>query len=192
MPSELTPAYDSDAFQVLLEGIPTGPAGGASIVPASQLEMVFDRADGHLARVIVDTGQPDSRTPLADAASAALTGLFGQQAPAVIRDAANQPSTQQPALCPDARLSAAWSRLARLQGAQATSPVPTSPLWAAEAAQIAEQAGLHSRAQAEARRAAAGLAELLSLAPPAHALSRTAFAVADLVEQHDPGTARQL
>jgi hypothetical protein len=192
MQSGLTPAYDSDAFQVVLKGLPTGPAGEASIVPASQLELVFDRADGHLARVVVDTGQPHRRTALADAASAALTELFGQQAPAVIRDAATHPATQQSALCPDARLSAAWSRLARLQAAHTTSPVPASPLWAAEAAQVAEQAGLHRRAHAAARRAAAGLAELLSLAPPVHALSQAALAVADLVEQHDSGTARQL
>ena len=50
------------------------------------------------------------------------------------------------------------SRLARLDAARATSPVPSgSPWWAAEAAELAERAGLTVRARAEARRALAKL-----------------------------------
>ena len=121
-----------------------------------------------------------------------LEALFGPQASATVRDVAAQHGIRR-ALFPDARLAVTWSRLARLESAHATSPVPASPLWAAEAAQLAKQAGLHSRARAEARRAATGLTELLRHAPfLPEALSRAALAVADIIEPEEPGAAGQL
>ena len=113
MPSELTPTYDSDTGQVILEGLPTGAAGEAALIPVPDLELVFDRADGRLARVTVGTGQSDSRDFLSDMSATVLSGLLGPQAPAVISDAARD-KTQEP-LSPDARLSATLSRLARLE-----------------------------------------------------------------------------
>ena len=192
MESELTPTYDSDAGQVVLEGLPKGAAGGAGLVPVPGLELEFDCADGHLSRVVVDTGRPGSPTLFEEPAADVLEALFGQPAAAAVRGAAAQRGTRR-ALSPDTRLSAIWSRLARLESARATSPVPTSPLWAAEAAQLAGQGGLHSRAGAEARRAVAGLTELLSHAPLLpEALSQAALAVADIAEPDEPGAAGQL
>jgi len=191
MATELTPTYDSDTGQVVLEGLPTGAAGGAGLVPVAGLELEFDRADGRLARAIVDAGQPGWTMIYGQAAADAISALFGRQAPAAVRDAAAQRGLVR-ILTPDACLSASWSRLARLEAARATSPVPASPLWAAEAAQLAGQTGLHSRALAEARRAAAGLTGLLTDAPVPGALSRAALAVADIVEPDDPAAARQL
>ena len=59
---------------------------------------------------------------------------------------------------PSRELAGTLSSLARLDAARATSPVPPgSPWWAAEAAELAERAGLPVRARAEARRALAKL-----------------------------------
>jgi hypothetical protein len=154
------------------------------------LELEFDRADGRLARAVIDTAQT-GRPTISGQAADLLGALFGQQAPAMIRDVAAQRGIPR-ALSPDRCLSAGWSRLARLESARGTSPVPASPLWAAEAAQLAERTGLHDRARAEARRAAAGLIGLLGHAPFPEALARAAPAVADIVEPDDPAAAGQL
>ena len=57
----LTLNWDEDASQVTLEGLPEGVAGGASLTPAEGVELIFDCADGQLARVFVaagETGKP--------------------------------------------------------------------------------------------------------------------------------------
>ena len=191
MASELTPTYDCDTGQVVLEGLPTGAAGGAGLVPVPGLELVFDRADGRFAQAIIDTAQPGWPMISGEAFPGVLAALFGPQAPATVRAAAARRGKQH-GLCADARLSATWSRLARLDSAHATSPVPASPLWAAEAAQLAGKTGLHGRARAEAGRAADALTELLSHPPLPEALAQAALAVADIIEPDEPGAASQL
>jgi hypothetical protein len=176
MTSGLTPAYDSDASQVVLESLPGGPAGEAALVPVPGLQLAFDRADGRLSRVVINAGP---QVCLTEAVAALLTDLFGQQAPAAVRDAVTRPTAGRP-LVPDDRRSALWSRLARLDAARGTSPVPALPLWAAEAARLAEQAGLHDRAQAEARRAIGGQTGLAERGLPPGAFSAAAQAVADI------------
>ena len=42
----LTLAYDEDAGQVVLEGLPAGPAGEAGLSLAEGIELLFDCADG--------------------------------------------------------------------------------------------------------------------------------------------------
>jgi hypothetical protein len=188
MPDEFIPVYDNDLGQVVLDGLPTGAAGGAGLRPAAGLELIFDRADGHLAQAIIDLGEPGA--PIESARG--LAPLLGPRVPEAIR-AAETGRGPVPALSPDPVLLAAWSRLARLDEARVTSPVsPASALWAAEAAMTAERGGLRPRARAEARRAVAGLAELLAPGPVPDALSRAARAVADLAEADESGTARRL
>jgi hypothetical protein len=187
MTSELTPAYDNDTGQVVLEGLPAGPAGEALIVPVTGLQLAFDRADGRLFRVVADTGQPGCPPVLAEATAAILISLFGPSAPAEVTQAKAQCT-----LHPDEHLLAICSRLARLETARGTSPVPTLPLWAAEAAQLAEQAGLHDRARAEARRAICGLVDIFDRGTLPEAVSAAALAVADIAEEDDPDAAKQL
>ena len=86
------------------------------------------------------------------------------------------------------------SSLARLDAARATSPVPPdSPWWAAEAAELAERAGLRVRAGAEAHQAVSKLlAQLDSLKTlPAEAI-RTATAAARIHAAADPQAAKRL
>jgi hypothetical protein len=175
--------------QVILEGLPAGAAGEASLVPAAGVDLAFDRADGHLTRVVVDAGGPDG---LGEPATALLAQLFGPQAPGVARQAAAQ---QADLLPPEPELSGTLSRLARLDAARVTSPVPPgSPWWAAEAAELAERAGLPGRARAEARRAVRGLAEILAQGRatlPEEAL-RSVRAVAEIAAADEPTAATKL
>jgi hypothetical protein len=190
MTEAFTVSYDADTDQAELEGLPTGAAGGAALTPVRDLELIFDRADGHLARVVLAPEEPgESAGP---AAAAVLTGLFGDEVLAAVDAAAGQRGTQR-AILSGRRLSSALSRLARLDAARLTSPARSaSPLWAAEAAELARQGGMRVRAQAEARRAVAGLADVVTGAPRTEALTRAAAAVADIAEADEPELARRL
>jgi hypothetical protein len=172
----------------VVDGPPTGAAGGAALRPAAGLELVFDRADGYLARATLDVDEPGGPLEV----PGELAALLGPAAPDVIR-AAVRGRGPVTAMAPDPGLLSAWSRLARLDEARLTSPVsPASPLWATEAALTAARGGLRARARAEARDAVAGLARLLAPGPVPDGLSRPARAVAALAEAGEPGAARRL
>ena len=148
----LAPCYDHAAGQMIFRGPPVGVAGEASIEPVPGLELAFDRADGRLCWAAADTtGEP----PVAFDPRVApmLTRLFGPHALAVALGAVAFPGDAH-GVCPEPGLTGTLSSLARLQVAQVTSPVPAeSPWWAAEAAGLAERAGLASQAAALASRA---------------------------------------
>ena len=60
----LTLTYDEDVGQVVLEGLPCGPAGEAGLSLADGIELFFDCADGRqcgLAGFDEDLGQPAVR-----------------------------------------------------------------------------------------------------------------------------------
>jgi hypothetical protein len=193
MTEAFTVSYDADTDQVELDGLPTGAAGGAALTPVRDLELIFDRADGHLARVVLgpeEPGGPVAVGPVAvgPAAAAVLTGLFGDEVLAAVDAAAGQH-----ALLSGRRVSSGLSRLARLDAARLSSPAPSaSPLWAAEAAELARRGGLPVRAQAEARDAVAGLAGIVASVPRSEPLTRAAGVVADLAEAGEPEMARRL
>lgn len=180
--NDLTPSYEPETGQVILEGLATGIAGEARLVPVAGVDLAFDLADGHLARAIV----------AADGAAAALlTRLFGPEAPRVLREAAARPQEPAQPLRPEPGLCAALSSLARLDAARVTSPVTrSSPWWAAEAAVLAEQAGLPARARAEARQAVRTLGRRHLVLPDQAA--RVALAVAGIAAAEDPEAASQL
>lgn len=217
MTEAFTVSYDADADQVELEGLPTGAAGGAALTPARNLELIFDRADGHLARVVIGAEEPAGSLPVGSVsarpvsvgsvsiqsaasgsaaagtgAAAVLTGIFGDEVLAAVDAAAGQRARQRVRLS-GRHLSSALSRLARLDAARLTSPARSaSPLWAAEAAELAQQGGLRVRALAEARLAVTDLADVLIDAPRNEALTRAAAAVADLADADEPEKAGQL
>jgi hypothetical protein len=169
--------------QVILDGRPAGPAGEGRLIAVAGVELAFDLADGHLVQVIVaDENEP---------ATALLTCLLGPLAPRIVRAAAEAAGARLATLTPEATLCAALSALARLYAARETSPVPgSSPWWEAEAAVLAEQAGLHSRALAAARRAAGALGDG-QVAVPAEA-ARMALAAADILSRGDGDAGRRL
>jgi len=172
--NDLTPSYEPDAGQVILEGRPAGPGGEAGLVPVAGVDLAFDRGDGHLVRVVADAGDQVVAGPsgqaVAGAGGHAVAGAGGQAAAALLLNrlfgletarildevAASpaEPGAPQPyKLSPEPVLCAALSSLARLYAARDTSPVPRrSPWWAAEAAVLAEQAGLPDRVRAEVGR----------------------------------------
>ena len=190
----LTPAYEAESAQVILEGRPAGPAGEAGLVPVTGVDLAFDRADGHLVRAVVDTD--DAPTP------ALLARLFGRRVTGLLRAAA-KPGGPEPEsgaaeagagpgpLSPEPELAAALSCLARLDAARANSPVQaSSPWWAAEAAVLAGRAGLPARAVAEARRAVRALNRGQLVVP--RQAAEMALAAAVVAAAEEPEAARRL
>ena len=53
----LTPIFERETGQVILEGLPAGVAGEAPLVPVPGLDLAFDRADGRLCRAVVDAAR---------------------------------------------------------------------------------------------------------------------------------------
>ena len=191
----LTPSFERETGQVILEGLPAGVAGEAPLIPVPGLDLAFDRADGRLCRVVVDTAGADGSIAVGEQVAAMLTRLFGAEAPSVVSDTATEAGRAR-VLSPDPGLAGTLSSLARLDAARATSPVPPgSPWWAAEAAELAERAGLSTRASAEAHHALAKLLGQLDsidtsvLPEPA---TRAALAVAAITAADDPAAATRL
>ncbi len=203
--NDLTPSFECETGQVIIEGLPAGVAGEAPLIPVPGLDLAFDRADGRLCRVIVDTAGTDGFISAGEQAAVILIQLFGAQAPSVVSDTAADATdttdttagpTRARVLWPEPRLAGTLSSLARLDAARATSPVPPgSPWWAAEAAELAERAGLHARASAEAHHALAKLLGQLDsidttvLPEPA---ARAALTVARLTAVDEPAAATRL
>ena len=194
----LTPSFERETGQVIFEGVPAGVAGEAPLIPVPGLDLAFDRADGRLCRVVADTAGEGSSIAVGKQAAAMLTRLVGAEALGVVSATAAElaGSGQAHMLAPEPEFAGTLSRLARLDAARVTSPVPSgSPWWAAEAAELAERAGLPVRARAEARCALAKLlAQLDSIdisALPGKA-SRAAKAVAAIAAADEPDAAARL
>lgn len=189
--NDLTPSFERETGQVILEGQPAGVAGEAPLIPVSGLDLAFDRADGRLCRVVIDTTGTGGRVAVGEQVAAMLVQLFGAHAPDLISNPAGAR-----VLSADPQRAATLSSLARLDAARATSPVPPgSPWWAAEAAELAELAGLHTRASIEAHRALTKLPGQLDsidtsvLPEPA---VRAVLAVAAITAAVEPAAATRL
>ena len=186
--NDLEPSFELETGQVILEGLPAGVAGEATLAPVPGVNLAFDRADGHLSRVVVDTDPAGGEITFGEQVAALLSRLFGLE---VLAFASR--SGEERALSPEPKLGLALSRLARLDAARVTSPVAChSPWWAAEAADLAERAGLPTRARTEARRAVCGLAKALTTHALPDEAYRTALAVASIVAVDDEEVASQL
>ena len=155
--NDLTLTFERESGLVVLEGLPAGAAGEAPLVPVPGLNLAFDRADGRLCRALITTCEAGGPSTLSAGVLAMLARLFGAGGASVVADDARSSSQTSQGPCilsPRLGLARTLSRLARLDAARATSPIPPgSPWWAAEAAELAERAGLAVRARAEARRA---------------------------------------
>ena len=189
--NNLTPSIERETGQVIIDGPSAGVAGEAPLIPVPGLDLAFDRADGRLVRVVIDTAGTGESITDGTQAAAMLRKLFGAHAPGVI---ANPEGAS--VLSPDPELAGTLSSLARLDAARATSPVPPgSPWWAAEAADLAARAGLSQRAGTEAHRALAKLLGQLdtsnttTLPGPA---AQAVLAVAALTAADEPEGAARL
>lgn len=191
--NNLTPVFERETGQLILEGSPAGVAGEAPLIPVPGLELAFDRADGRLCRAVEAVGE-DGSCAVGEQAAAMLIRLFGPEALGLVSGAGPREGPPTRVLSSDPGLTATLSSLARLDAARATSPVPPeSPWWAAEAAELAERGGLRARARAEAQQAVIKLlGQLDSLKTlPAEAV-RTAIAVASIHDVTDPQAADRL
>jgi hypothetical protein len=183
-----TLSYDEDASQAVLDDLPDGPGGGANVIAAPGLEFMFDCADAQLSRVFADTaGTTSGETD--ELITATADRLLGSEAGAALRQAPHKDGDPV-VVATSAATMIALSRLARLDAAWMTSPVRPSPLWAVEAAELAEQAGLRARVAVEVRQAVEALDGANEMSPAV--LAATASAVADLVAASDPDLAGRL
>jgi hypothetical protein len=162
-------SVDWEAAQITLRGRPTGAGGGASLTPAPGVELVFDRVDGWLSCVIVEAGEPGTAVAPGKGAIAFIASVFGAETARAVREA---PSGEVRCLALRARPGkiGVLSRLARLDAARVTSPVSGSPLWAAEASDLARQADLPR--VGEARRASVTIPNGLGSTIPAEVLAQ--------------------
>ena len=195
----LTPSFERETGQVILEGLPAGVAGEAPLVAVPGLDLAFDRADGRLCRVVVDAAGADGSIAVGEQVAAMLTRLFGPEAPDVVSGTAAEPagtSAGARVLSPEPGLTGTLSSLARLDAARATSPVPPgSPWWAAEAAELAERAGLPVRARGEANQALArllGQLDGIDTAVLPEQAAQAALAVAAIAAADEPAAATRL
>jgi hypothetical protein len=192
--NDLTPVFERETGQLILEGPPAGVAGEAPLIPVHGMELAFDRADGWLCRAVVEAAAEDGSLAVGEQAAAMLIRLFGPEAPGLVPGPGPREGPPTRVLSCEPGLTATLSSLARLDAARATSPVPPdSPWWAAEAAELAERGGLRARARAEAQQAASKLlGQLDSLKTlPADAV-RTAAAAARIHAVTDPQAAARL
>ena len=192
--NNLTPVFERETGQLILEGLPAGVAGEAPLIPVPGLELAFDRADGRLCRAVIEAAGEDGSFAVGEQAAAMLIWLFGPEALGMVSGTGSREGPQTRVLSSEPGLTATLSSLARLDAARATSPVPPdSPWWAAEAAELAELGGLRARARAEAQQAVIKLlGQLYSLKTlPAEAV-RTAIAVASIHAVTDPQAASRL
>ena len=188
--NDLTPSLERETGQVILEGLAVGVAGEAPLSPVPGLDLAFDRADGRLCRVVVDSAGTGGPISAGEQAAAMFIRLFGADPPSVISGPARVRLRS-----PATGLAGTLSSLARLDAARATSPAPPgSPWWAAEAARLAACAGLHARASAEAHSALATLLSQLEHfdAPVPGPAARAALAVAALTAPEEPTAAARL
>jgi hypothetical protein len=190
MTGEFVVALDHDAGLLMLTGTSAGPAGGAILTPAPGLDLLFDRRSGRLCRLTIDLPDADrGRRDHEPGWQHILVRLFGVATARAIQRARRA----APEVVPEPAVLAALSRLALFDAARATSPVPaTSPLWPAEAALLAEQAGLRERAQTEAARAAADLTRLLARMPLPGALAPVVAGTSRLASTSQPEVSRIL
>jgi len=163
-------SVDREAAQIALRGRPTGAGGGASLRPAPGVELVFDRIDGWLSCVIVAAGEPGSAVAPGEGTIGFIASVFGARTAGAVREAPSG-EVRRLALRAQSVTMGVLSRLARLNAARLTSPVPESPLWAAEAWDLAPQADLPGRAGV--RRASVTIPNGLGSTIPAEILAQS-------------------
>ena len=132
---------DRTLAQITLRGRPTGAAGGATVAPRPGVELAFDRAGGWLSRVIVAATQHGGVMTAGKETVTWIASVFGAATAETVRKVPDG-EIRCPPLRPRQETLSALSLLARLDAARVTSPVPGSPLWVAEAADLASRAGL--------------------------------------------------
>jgi hypothetical protein len=114
------------------------------VTPVPGVELIFDRVGGRLVQVVIEAGAPSGPVVVGEPALAYLGRVLGYRMAAALRQA---PYATVPSVTPQPHptMIAALSRLSRLDTARRTTPIPGSPLWAAEAADLARQAGWTDR-----------------------------------------------
>jgi hypothetical protein len=111
------------------------------VTPRPGVELAFDRIGGWLSRVTVAANQSGGAATVDEETVTWIASVFGAATAETVRKAPHAEVQCVPLRARQETLGA-LSRLARLDAARVTSPVPGSPLWAAEAEDLARRIGL--------------------------------------------------
>lgn len=111
------------------------------MTPRPGVELAFDRIGGWLSRVTLAASQSGDAVAVDEETVTWIASVFGAATAETLRKASHAQVQCLPPLARQETLGA-LSRLARLDAARVTSPVPGSPLWVAEAADLARRVGL--------------------------------------------------
>jgi hypothetical protein len=141
MTTEPKLTYIQATGQVVQDYLPTGAAGGAWLHPSPDIELIFDRATDCLASLRITAGTAAGRRALSDRGAAFLDQHFGDGTAVRIRRVTGSRRAGA-GLGPMTDPGGVLSALARLHAGRATTPVPFSPWWDVQEAQLALQAGL--------------------------------------------------
>ena len=120
--NDLTPVFERETGQLILEGPPAGVAGEAPLIPVHGLELAFDRADGWLCRAVVEAAEEDGSLAVGEQAAAMLIRLFGPEAPGLVPGTGPREGPPTRVLSCEPGLTATLSSLARLDAAGPPAP----------------------------------------------------------------------
>jgi len=156
-PQQLLAAFDAELGQVILSGTAPGAAGAFEVSPAPGVACSLDAVSGQIFEVVLQQAATPERN---GAAALALGWLVGKDlAERLCR--LDRPGEELVVEVPADRRRV-LQRLGLLEEAELTDPVaPGSPLFLAEAAALAHNAGLRLLSERYAAAAAPPLAKLL-------------------------------
>ena len=89
--NNLTPVFERETGQVILEGPVAGAAGEAPLILEPGLELAFDRAEGHLCRAVLEAGGTDGSIAGGEQVAAILIRLLGSHAPSIVSGVSARP-----------------------------------------------------------------------------------------------------
>jgi hypothetical protein len=190
-------SMDDDTGELTFVGLPPGPAGAVELVAVPGALLAFDAAEGYLAQLVLSPATPGEPLQLRPEAGLILTRLFGEE---TARRSDDPEARRAPFVAKAERgYSGQLFRLALLATSRYLGPSSSSsPLWDAEAARLASQAGLTTTARAHAEAATPGLVRALNTdpellaAPVSEHLFLVLRDVAELARGSRPGPAAAL
>jgi hypothetical protein len=138
---ELDAYFDTEMGELILDGVPEGPAGGVDITPTEGLLIGFDAATGMVSTIMVEPLFHAGQLSYQDEQRRLLGSLFPGEVLEELIDL--HKGDHHLRVAPNRAMLDQLYRLALLETAQAFDPVaPESPLWDLEALALAHEAHL--------------------------------------------------
>jgi len=168
-PLVLRGSWDPQIGAVVLTGEASGPAGVVDVEPVAGVVVSFDATTLAPCELLIEDKEDGDLGRLDLGVAGVCERLLGAKGFERLRKGlGNHRTVVDVSLSGERELWVGLARLARAAAVQVTDPVsPASPLWEAEEALLAHEAGLESLARRHAGRAVERLAGFVSRAPDA-------------------------